>query len=104
MRLTLNCARFLISGKDLNTGNMNQRTVRLAKTKSFRSPFISDMYGCLHLRIANRNYAFLNVYMQSIRDEWEQLVDYFFIYGNHWHTSQTRLSSFTRGPYQVNIF
>ena len=83
---------------------MNQRTLRLAKTKSFRSPFISDMYGCLHLRIANRNYAFLDVYIQSIRDELEKRVDVFFIHGNRWHKPQIRLSSFTRGPYQVNIF
>ena len=77
-------------------------SMRVVVKKPFRSPYISDMYGCLSFRCQSYS-SLLHVFVKDATDK-ETLLRLDYIYSGQWSDIQVRLMSFTTGPYQVHAY
>lgn len=75
--------------------------MRMGTYKHYRSAYISDMYGCLHLRCQS-HLSHLHVFVKDSTDN-ERLIFVGYVVDHEWIYFQVRLGSFTSGPYQVHI-
>lgn len=91
---------FLVTGP-IHAEERKPRSLKLHKDQTVKSPFISDIYGCLTLRLRSNN-GWLYVFLQFTNEE-EGLVYVTYVEQRQKHDVYIRLKSFVRGSYQVTI-
>lgn len=91
---------FLVTGP-IHSEERKPRSLKLHKDQTVKSPFISDIYGCLTLRLRSNN-GWLYVFLQFTNEE-EGLVYVTYVEQGQKHDVYIRLKSFVRGSYQVTI-